>query len=345
MQIKEDNHGKPGKPKKKIFELPPEEKAELLKKMQAGVAAGNIDDIREMGHMYQTGELGPQDDNEAFRLTKIAVDAGDDKAMVQLAPLYILGIGCEKDYEKAFALFKQANDMGNMKAPRYYGTHLELGIGTDINYQEAARGYIAAMERGDITGECQLGSLYERGLGVVQDYEKAAELYEHSSERGDIIASSSWVALGNLYETRTDGKADLKLAKEYYQKAADCGHPDGCAGLLRMGHYNPHPWIAGHNFALSILCYVSDLHADPVYERAIHLACVQEQLVQEYYKDLKKGNTENAIAVLEQSAGLGYAKALAILGQRYIDGADVSKDAAKGREMIDKALKMGYILQ
>lgn len=334
MQIKEDDHGHKGKPKKKNFELPPEEKAALLEKMKAGAAAGNIDDIRELGHMYQTGELDVQSDEEAFRLTKIAVDAGDDKAMVQLAPLYILGQGTAKSYETAFELFKKAGDMGNMKAPRYLGIHYELGIGTEINYKFAAENYKIAMDRDDITATCLLGSLYERGLGVIKDYEKAAELYEASAARGDIIASSGWVCLGNLFETRTDGKADFKIAKEYYQKAADTGNPDGCGGLLRMGHYNPHPQIAGHNYSLGVLCYVSDLFADPVYYRAINYALEEEQTLQYAYRARKAGNKEQELANLKKAADMGYAPALAELGRLQND-----------QSLIDAAVKQGYILQ
>ena len=337
MPIKEDNHGRPGPPKKKNFELSPEEKAELFAKMQAGAQAGNVDDIRELGHAYQTGELGVRDYDKAFELIKKAADMGDDKAMVLLAPLYILGQGVEKDIEEAFALFEKAYNMGNMKAGRYLGTHYELGIGTAVNYKRAAELYEESMNRGDITAACQLGSLYERGLGVPQDYDRAEELYARSAERGDVIASAGWSCIGNLYETRTDGRADYGKAKEWYQKAADVGNPDGLSGLLRMGHYNPHPWIAGHNFSLSILCLVSDLHADPVYERANHLALVQEQLVQEA---LACKGTPAFEDCLKKSADLGYAKAQAILGEFYVS----EGRTAEGEELKGKAREQGYII-
>ncbi len=256
------------------FELSNEAKAQKLQELIDGVARDDIVSISELGHAYQTGELGVQDDNKAFELLKLASDKGDSNSMLLLAPLYIIGVGVEKNYEEAFALFQKATDLGNMKAPRYLATHFELGIGTPIDFVKAAEYYQLAADRNDITALCQLGTLYERGLGVPQDYEKAEELYLASSVRSDVIASGGWACLGNLYETRTDGKKDYDIAREYYQKAHDIGNPDGTAGLLRLGHRNLHPWEPGHNLSITVLLSVSDLFCDPIYEQAIHEALV-----------------------------------------------------------------------
>ncbi|MDD7201813.1 MAG: tetratricopeptide repeat protein [Sphaerochaetaceae bacterium] len=144
-------------------------------------------------------------------------------------------------------------------------------IGTAINYQKAAEYYQLAADRGDITVNCLLGSLYERGLGVPQDYAKAEELYTISAERGDLIASGGWASLGNLYETRMDGARDYDVARIWYQKAADVGNPDGVSGLLRLGHYNMHPWALGRNLSLTVLFSISDLLSDPAYQEAMDL--------------------------------------------------------------------------
>ena len=68
---------------------------------------------------------------------------------------------------------------------------------------------------------------------------------------------------------------------------------------------------------------------------------VEEQLLQEAGEAAAKGDTESEIEALKEAAEMGYAPALARLGQMLIDGEKVSKDEEKGREMLIKAQRQG----
>jgi TPR repeat protein len=328
-----------------VRERTPEQEKVEREVLQRGVDKGDACSQDALGSAYLSGQLGLKvDRDKAFELTKKAADQGFNHAMSNLAVLYMEGIGVDRNYEEGTKWYEKAMASGDMKAARYIATNVELGIGTKINYKRAAELYRIAADRGDITGQCMLGSLYERGLGVPQSYDEAEKWYTISAGRGDLIASPGYSALGNLYETRQDGKANLQTAIDWYRKGAVQGNPEAQANLLRMTFSRPHATTPGRNVCLSILKLVSAINSDPVYERAQSNALFADQTLQEAKKAAAAGKSDLQLKYLQQAADLGYAPAQAQLGQAYLAGKIVKADAKKGQALIKAATDQGYSL-
>jgi TPR repeat protein len=328
-----------------VSKLTPEQQKIELDMLQRGVAQGNACAEDAVGMAYQTGQMGLKvDPDEAFALVKKSADQGYNHAMSDLAVIYMEGIGVDRNYEEGTRWYEKAMEGGDMKAARYIATNVELGIGSKINYKRAAELYRTSADRGDITGQCMLGSLYERGLGVPQSFEEAEKWYQISTGRGDLIASPGYSALGNLYETRQDGKANLQTAIEWYRKGAVQGNPEAQANLLRLTFSHPHATDPGRNVCLSVLKLVSMINADPVYDRAQNDAFFAERTLQEAKKAAAAGKSALQLKYLKQAADMGYAPAQALLGQAYLAGKIVPVDAKKGQALMKAATDQGYSL-
>jgi len=210
------------------------EKASRLAQLQAAAASGDACSGFELGHAYATGELGPTDKARAFALLEKSAAQGVARAYGDLGVLLFNGAGVAQDYGLALRYLLKATDAGEMKAPRYVGMLYEDGKGTAVDQAKAAQYYAIAASRGDITGQCLLGSLYERGVGVPRDLDLAEHWYLESQRRGDEVAAPAMAALGNLYETRGDGKGSDAIALSWYRKAADAGVVDAKNDIERL---------------------------------------------------------------------------------------------------------------
>lgn len=337
--------GKLDKTAEKPAELTAAQKAERLAELTAAAESGDAIDLRTLGHALMTGEFGEQNDEKAFSLLERAAEQNDTEAMILLATRYIRGRGVTRDYAKALALLERAAEHGSAEAYRHLGTHMELGVGMGVHFAKAAECYETAIDLGDNIAKCQLGSLYERGLGVKQDYDRAEMLYRECTEQANLYGAVGWASLGNLFESRTDGRQDLTEARACYQKAADAGHPEGFAGVLRLNPDNPHPWVPGHNFSLSIQFCVSDIYAEPTYERAVHRAMVQENALQDVWRAREAGDTENEIKLLNRVATMRYPPAQAELGRMLYEGDTLPKKEKSGRKLLMRAMEHGYFLE
>lgn len=221
------------------------------------IAANNL------GYLTSLEASGEQDINKAVKILTFAADHGNDMAMVNLGNIYegtydgmtsddfepnpkqaakwylmagmmgnkdgvynyanLLhwGIGVRKDYATAFRLFKYLYDKYKIVGATFYmGMYYENGYYVDKNYTKAAKYYQEAVDQDDSYSCCQLGRLYSLGKGVDKDGAKGIELYLKAGKLGDPLGYAN---AAYAYEHGESVDKDMKLARKYYNLAADQG--------------------------------------------------------------------------------------------------------------------------
>jgi TPR repeat protein len=130
-----------------------------------------------------------------------------------------------------------------------------------------------------------------------QRIQEAVELYEKSAQQGN---SEALTDLGFLYEKQIigEGEQGLNSALENYKKAVELANPramNNFAGMFLAGKY----------------------------------------LTSGYFEENYEGENEReAFTLYEQSADLGYSKAITNLGICYLKGIHVEKDTISARKVL-----------
>ena len=193
-----------------------------------------------------------------------AAAMGNTNAMFYLAICYMEGYGCEPDSLQGIKWLNRAIEGGNVKAMNLMGDICE----GQEDFENAVKYYQMAVDAGSVEALCDLGLCYEKGQGVVLSFKKASELYrtaaENGSTRGCMLLANCYLEgmgveqnaneairwltvaadageeeamylIGSLYEDGENGvKKDLKLAKQWYKKAAAAGYEPAQAALNRL---------------------------------------------------------------------------------------------------------------
>ena len=189
---------------------------------------------------------------EAMRWYEKAAEQGDGVSMNRIALLYSNGKGVRQDANKAFGWFQRSAEEGFGWGMYNLAHCYENGDGVQQNDRIAKKWYEKAAYAGNSDAECRMGE-YCCDAG---DYAKARYWYKRAADRGDgramwmqgVLRSSEeyglqneWKAfqyfqqsaeagfgwgmynLAHCYETGSGVQKNLKLAGEWYAKAADEG--------------------------------------------------------------------------------------------------------------------------
>ena len=189
---------------------------------------------------------------EAMRWYEKAAEQGDGVSMNRIALLYSNGKGVRQDANKAFGWFQRSAEEGFGWGMYNLAHCYENGDGVQQNDRIAKEWYEKAAYTGNSDAECRMGEYYcDAG-----DYAKARYWYKRAADRGDgramwmqgVLRSSEEYGLHNdwkafqyfqqsaeagfgwgmyhlacCYETGIGVQKNLKLAGEWYAKAADEG--------------------------------------------------------------------------------------------------------------------------
>ena len=98
-----------------------------------GVELGNVDAMRHLGLMYQTGSGVKLDKKKAERLYRMAADRGDHLAQTSLAFLLL----SQEKHEEAFRYYALAADQGFTHAEVNLGVCYRNGQGTEVDLGKA----------------------------------------------------------------------------------------------------------------------------------------------------------------------------------------------------------------
>ena len=189
---------------------------------------------------------------DAMRWYEKAAEQGDGVSMNRIALLYSNGKGVRQDANKAFGWFQRSAEEGFGWGMYNLAHCYENGDGVQQNDRIAKKWYEKAANESLAEAECRMGEYcYDAG-----DYAKARYWYRRAAEQGNgkamwmqgILRSSEkyglqndWKAfqyfqesaeagfgwgmysLAHCYETGSGVQKNLKLAGEWYAKAADEG--------------------------------------------------------------------------------------------------------------------------
>ncbi|EGB13182.1 hypothetical protein AURANDRAFT_13714, partial [Aureococcus anophagefferens] len=128
---------------------------------------------------------------KAAKIYRRAVELGDVDAMRHLGRLHETGSGVKLDKKKAERLYRAAADRGDALAQNNLGALLDA----EERFEEAFRYYALAADQGYTSGEFNLGCCYRDGEGTEVDLGKARYWFERAAAKGYEPAIESLAAL------------------------------------------------------------------------------------------------------------------------------------------------------
>ncbi len=139
------------------------------------------------------------------------------------------------DVEGALKLLRPEAEKGNAEAANAVGELQMAGRGVKVAPLEAMKWFQKAADAGNKAGQFNLARLLFIGAeGLPKDEEKANFLLRTSAEAGYAPAQAQ---LGTVVETaanRTEDKAQVAEAREWYEKAAAQDQPDALLAMSRF---------------------------------------------------------------------------------------------------------------
>jgi TPR repeat protein len=187
-----------------------------------------------MRFVFEAGRVAIErkDYAEARRLFDKAAAAGYGSAMNDIGIIYEGDEGATKNYAEANRWYSKAVAAGEPIAMINQGWLYEHGLGVAKDLTEARRLYETAANAGVPAGMNNLGLLYLRGgQGVPRDYAAARRLFEQGIALGD---AASMNELGVMYVEGDGVPKSLKIARQWYEKAAALGLPQAKQNLKGM---------------------------------------------------------------------------------------------------------------
>jgi TPR repeat protein len=148
--------------------------------------------ITSLGDAYRHGRLGlVKSDKKAAKIYRRAVELGNVDAMRYLAGLHNTGSGVKLDKKKAERLYRMAADRGDTIAQYKLGILLYH----EERFEEAIHSVALAANQGLTRAESLLGHSYEVGDGTDVDFGKARYWLQRAAAKGDELAKAALARL------------------------------------------------------------------------------------------------------------------------------------------------------
>lgn len=211
---------------------------------------GDRDAMACLGYYYHEAAPDAPDYASVEKWWRLAAERGDGTSAYNLYIFYEKGDGGRKDEEEALQWLRHAAELGDAKSQ--YGVYLKSG-GTELYW------LLCAAEQGFrdaevLIKECQifrdengqllidlvtpgalqflLGVFHEEGrLGAEANMKIAVEWYLKAAEKG---YADALYRMGECYEHGTGVEADPIQAHNYYHRAAEQGHKNARTKLNEL---------------------------------------------------------------------------------------------------------------
>lgn len=281
---------------------------------------GNFEATRLLGTFYEDGIGVAEDTNRALELYKEVVEGGFGHAFYNMGNLFFK----QQDIKSALDHWAHGAECGDAYCVVSLGLCFEEGRVVEQDLKEAIRLYEHAANAENSEGQIRLAICYRDGLGVDADSVKMNELLEAAKTQDHPFA---WYELGRQKLTGDESAAEVvqSPAMPYFEKAAELGQIEAmevCGEVLCMGH-SP-DYKRGVPFLESA---VSAESPRAKYILAILLASGKGVPV-----DLQR-----AYDLCEQSATVGEANAMRMLGLMYERGDSVQSDLDTAKQWYQRA--------
>jgi len=198
--------------------------------LEIAAARNYVRSINELADMYFQGDGVPKNLEKFFELNLKGANETEansaDRASCQynVGSAYDHGLGIRQDFVQARIWYTKAADAGNPHACNnlsffYLGKH-DVPVNERLAMSLRRRG----VENGCWMACTNLGKSYVYGTeGVTKNIPEAVRLFKKSI---DLVSEGNQYAnyeLGRIYEKGLVGKADVRLALQYYREAAKYG--------------------------------------------------------------------------------------------------------------------------
>lgn len=197
---------------------------------------GDVEAMRNIGHIYEEGRGIPQDYAKAMEWFSKAAEKGDTIAITRMGILYQYGLGVEQDYMKALDLYRSVGARGYIRQlrPVAIDWYYELAENGNVeamynmgllhftvpNYSQSMDWYLKAAEEGNAKAMERIGFLYQNGHGVTRNFAKAVDYYKKAVDQGLENKAAVYKMLSVIYSSGGyDVAKEEQQAKEYLQLA------------------------------------------------------------------------------------------------------------------------------
>jgi TPR repeat protein len=302
----------------------------------AYAAAGDANSAYALGRMYLAGKGVARDVDKARE--KLEQAAADDHtgAINALGDLYYDGTDAPADPALALNYYLRAVELGSQTRADRIAAIYARGSGVAASPAKAATfGEMAVASLSpkavrDPGAAYMLARLYRDGTGVAPDLKRSAELFKSAADRGNLAAAQ---AVGDLYYSGIDGKPDYKSALSYYLTAIQGGQllrAERAAAMLAQGTGGPVNAAKARELWLRA---AEDRQAAGGDASALIFK------VGRSFRD--SGQPDRAYAYLTQAAAAGNPGAANALGDMFLNGEGVGRDARAALDWYLRAERAG----
>jgi TPR repeat protein len=269
-------------------------------------------------------------------MTAFADDRQFPWAQLALGNMYLTGEFVTADKETAQKYFSFASANGIEVAERLLASpertdddifNKAIALSEIGMYEDAFALLNSASNRGDPKAQYLSALMLESGVGTIQDIGRSRELYFSSAELG---YSDSQAKVGGFYILGDGVDVDYEKAAFWFDKAAKQGNPialNDLGNMFREGLF----FERDESKAISLYKLAAEHGGD-----AGKLNFGRHLTLSEDPKEVSLG-----VALLEQAAANGLAKAQTTLALHYVEGGIVQKDLDRAFELFQAAAASG----
>ena len=153
-------------------------------------------------------------------------DKGDAEAQYNLGTCFYYGNGVDRNYNIAAKWYTKAANQGHAKAAYALGMMYVAGVGINQDGKKAIEFFYIASQKGLSEAKTALEQMKNEGRevdSIIEQYEHKAEKENDSPPVNDNRQAYQLFRKGWDYEQGNGVEANIALALDYYQKAADLG--------------------------------------------------------------------------------------------------------------------------
>lgn len=324
----------------------------------------NRDAMLALADMYGCGKGREADAALATRWQEMAFYAGAAKAVYEASEQVFFAMNSEAQ-ARVFRKMQLRAEEGDRYAMLWMSLFYEKGIVVDADAEKAKKLRALALLEGKQQGKT-LVSLYKLAADGYIDMEDSAlyELLEKASELGEPAA---WHELGKVHLNGLLGQgADMSLAKEYYQKAAEKEYRGSQRALAKIARKEQSPIqlvvqhfkraagegdanamleLAGYFYDKGFEKYNPEKAHDYVKRAENYASCTAEDmgaLIAAYMKGYGGAEgSKRGMKMLHLRAAQKDVEASEMLAEMYLYGRGVSRDYYKAMEYYTAAAEAG----
>jgi TPR repeat protein len=206
--------------------------------------AGDPEGLTQAGLMAANGDGTPRSFEKAVEFFQKAAEKGHPSAQAALGECLLRGKGIAKDEAAAVALLQKSVSGGNIKAMVLLSDCYKEGLGgLSKSPKESVRLLEVPVQNEDAPAMAILGVDYMTGYGVEKDERRGFDLFKRAAAKGD---EGSMYNVAICYQGGVGTSKNLQLMREWFQKAAEAGHPKA-AEWCRANKVDFTPKASGSN--------------------------------------------------------------------------------------------------